>query len=154
MKRLTPLFILIAVACAPPPEKISDAEVIKIVEGFFDALDVENTDPDLIDDYVTEDFLIYEAGMKMNKDEFIKLISGFPVAESDWELSDFRVSVDDNSAHASFYNKGRFVVKTDTSEVVLKPEWLESAYLIKDEGKLKIKFYFSSGIKTESGTNN
>jgi Domain of unknown function (DUF4440) len=146
MKKLIPLFILNTVACAPPQEKISDAEVIKIVEGFFDALDVENTNPELLNDYVTDDFIIYEAGKKFTKDEFLELISRSPLTESDWELSDFRISVDNNSAHASFFNKGRFVIKTDSSENVLNFEWLESSYLVKEGDKLKIKFYFSDNI--------
>ena len=110
MKKIATLFILIAVGCTPQQEKISESDVIKTVEGFFEALDVENNNPDLLDNYVTQDFILYEVGRKMNKDEFVEFVSGFPLIESDWELSDFRISTDFNSAHISLFNTGEFCV--------------------------------------------
>ena len=150
MKILPSVIILIVIGCSPPHERIPDTEVIKTVEGFFEALDVENDNPDLINEYVTEDFILYEIGKKMNKQEFLEFIGGFPAIESDWELSDFRVSSDVNSAHISLFNKGRFIMQTDSSKLLQNYEWLESAYLVKVEDKLKIKFYFSDNIKFES----
>lgn len=140
--------------CTPQQEKISESDVIKTVEGFFEALDVENNNPDLLDEYVTQDFILYEVGRKMNKEEFIELVSGFPITESGWELSDFRISTDINSAHISLFNTGNFVLQTDSAKMQQKYKWLESAYMVKEEDKLKIKFYFSDNISVESDTIN
>jgi len=154
MKKIATLFILIAVGCTPQQEKISESDVIKTVEGFFEALDVENNNPDLLDNYVTQDFILYEVGRKMNKDEFVEFVSGFPLIESDWELSDFRISTDFNSAHISLFNTGNFVLQTDSAKMQQKYEWLESAYIVREEDKLKIKFYFSDNISVETDTIN
>ena len=154
MKKIATLFILIAIGCTPQQEKISESDVIKTVEGFFEALDVENNNPDLLDNYVTQDFVLYEVGRKMNKDEFVEFVSGFPLIESDWELSDFRISTDFNSAHISLFNTGNFVLLTDSAKMQQKYEWLESAYIVREEDKLKIKFYFSDNISVETDTIN
>ena len=154
MKKIATLFILIAIGCTPQQEKISESDVIKTVEGFFEALDVKNNNPDLLDNYVTQDFILYEVGRKMNKDEFIEFVSGFPLIESDWELSDFRISTDFNSAHVSLLNTGNFVLQTDSAKMQQKYEWLESAYIVREEDKLKIKFYFSDNISVETDTIN
>lgn len=146
MKKLIFMLCLFVMACSQQPEKISEAEVVKTLEGFFDAFDVENTNPDLLDEYITKDFLIYEAAKKMNKEEFLEFVGGFPITKSEWELSDFKISTDVNSAHISLFNKGDFIMQYDTITINQKFEWLESAYLVKEEGKLKIKFYFSDHI--------
>ena len=54
-----------------------------------------------------------------------------------------------NSAHVTLNNKGEFIVKTPDGNVKMEFEWLESAYLIKEDDKLKFKFYFSDTV-TES----
>ena len=142
--------ILLSSGCTPSQESISEKDAIKTVEGFFEALDVANTDPDLIDRYVTSDFIIYEAGKKMNKEEFLDLVEGSPLLKTDWQLSDFRVSTDHNSAHVSLFNDGSFIMEQDSVRMNLKLQWLESAYLIKEEGRPKIRFYFSDNIGNTS----
>ena len=142
--------ILFSSGCTPRQEPISETDAIETVEGFFEALDVENTDPDLMDQYVTSDFIIYEAGKKMNKDEFLDLVEGSPLLKTDWQLSDFRVSTDHNSAHVSLLNDGSFMVEQDSIRMNLKLQWLESAHLVKEDGHLKIRFYFSDNIGSTS----
>ena len=154
MKKLTLLFILIVLGCAPQQTSISESDVIETLEGFFEALDVDNKNPNLIDDYVTQDFFLYEVGRKMNKEEFLEFVSGFPMTESDWKLSDFRISTDINSAHISYFNTGNVVLQTDSTKIQQKYEWLESVYMVKDENKLKIKFAFSDNISLVSDTIN
>ena len=53
-----------------------------------------------------------------------------------------------NSAHITLEHTGEFELKKPTPEGItqLSYEWLESAYLIKENGKLKFKFYFSEQI--------
>jgi hypothetical protein len=118
-------------------------------------LDVENEDPNLIDQYVTDDFVIYEMGKKMNKEEFKEFISRpSPASKSDWQLADFRISTDTKSAHASLLNNGTFEVDMDSFIVRHNYEWLESAYLVKVEDNLKVKFYFSDNITVSTDTIN
>jgi hypothetical protein len=148
------LFLAVAViSCAPQPVNIVEAEVQGVVEGFFEALDVDNEDPNLLDLYVTEDFIIYEMGKKMTRQEFKELISeDSPATSSEWQLSDYRISTDLNSAHASFKNNGTFEVNMDSFKVRYNYEWLESAYLVKANDRLKIKFYFSDNLHISADT--
>ena len=43
-------------------------------------------------------------------------------------------------------NKGEFIVKTPDGNVKMEFEWLERAYLIKENDELKFKFYFSDTV--------
>ena len=143
---------LLVMGCSQPNEPISESEAIETIEGLFNALGeyIEGKNTELINEYITEDFIIYEVGRKMNKKEFLQFASGFPILECNWELSDFRVSTDVNSAHASLFNKGEVLMQTDSSNIIQNYDWLESAYLVKVDGKLKVKFYFSDIILLET----
>ena len=152
MKKTLFVLVLLVVGCAPKQEPIPEAEVVRTIEGFFEALDAENTNPDLLDAYVTPDFIIYEAGQKMDREQFKAFVQGASADETDWELSDFRISTEGNSAHASFFNRGNFVVQQDSVRMRLQIQWLESAYLVKKNDSLKIKFYFSDNIGVKSDT--
>jgi len=154
MKKFTLFFVLIALGCSPKQEVITESDVIKTIEGLFKAIDVENDNPDLLDNYITKDFILYENGIKMNKEEVKKFVAEFPMTESNWELSDFRISTNINSAHISLFNTGNFLLQTDSTKIKQKYEWLESAYLVKEAGDLKIKFYFSDNITMETDTIN
>jgi len=150
-KPLVFLFLLV-IGCTPKQDPITEPEVIRTIERFFEALDVENTDADLMDACVTPDFIIYEAGQKMDKAEFKAFASGSTALETDWELSDFRISTDAHSAHASFFNRGNFVVQADSVRMRIQIEWLESAFLVRQADSLKIKFYFSDRVGMKSDT--
>lgn len=152
MKNSIVFLFLLAVGCAPRQEPIKDADVIRAVEGLFEALDVENTDPNLLDTYVTPDFIIYEAGQKMDLETFKAFAGGSNALETDWELTDFRISKDERSAHASFFNRGTFLVRPDSVLVRIRLEWLESAYLVREGEDLKIKFYFSDRVGMQTDT--
>lgn len=152
MKNPVAFLILLALGCAPQPEKVSEAEAIRVVEGFFEALDIDNDDPGLLDRYTTADFIIYEAGQKMTKAEFADLVSGITALETRWDLSDFRVSTDYNSAHVSLFNRGTFVVQEDSVKLRVNLQWLESAFLVQENDSLKIRFYFSDNVGVATDT--
>ena len=154
MKKLILACILFFVlGCEPKQFTITEAEVIETIEGLFKALDMDNNDLKLWDNYVTPDFIIYEAGQKMTKQEFIDFVN-WPATmkETNWALSDFRISIDQNAAHASLLNKGTFISENDSLRFTRNLEWLESAYLIKEGEVLKLKFYFSDRIKATTDT--
>jgi hypothetical protein len=152
MKKLVLLFLIFIVSCSSDRQNISEGQVKSVIEGFFYALDIENRDQDMLPNYVTDDFLIYEASEKMDLTQFKDFISGSTEISTDWKLDDYRITIDQNTAHASFYNKGTFINKSDTSTIQTDVEWLESAFLVMERDSLKIKFYFSDNVKRESNT--
>ena len=82
----------------------------------------------------------------MTATEFIEFAGSFGTIEDDWIITDMKISIDKNSAHAYYKNKGRFVTLNNGKKELHNYEWLESAYLVRVDGKLKIKFYFSDTI--------
>ena len=62
---------------------------------------------------------------------------------------DFKVSIDSNTAHISYSNKGKF---TFVEDGITKEEnilWLESVYLKYEEDVLKLSFLHTDDISRE-----
>ena len=148
-KTILLLFFALTLGCNKYPP-ITEEMVIEKVYDLFRAIESENEDRSKFYSVVTDDFLIYEIGQEINKDDFLEFVESFNVIEDDWELSDFKVSLDNNSAHVYFKNKGRFVVDTPDGKALLNYSWLESAYMVRDRDDLKIKFYFSDAVEQTS----
>ena len=122
-------------------------EVKDKFDEFFGVLSVNNPDKNKLYELVTDDYFIFENQKKYSMEEFIEFVSTFKTLEDNWELSDFEIDIDKNSAHASLRNVGKFLVETDSGNVIMNFDWLESAYLIREGGELKFDFYFSDAIK-------
>ncbi|MFL3000778.1 MAG: hypothetical protein ACJZ0Y_01255 [Cytophagales bacterium] len=127
--------------------EITEQEVKDKFYEFFEVLSVNNPDKNKLYDLVTDDYFIFENQKKYSMDEFIQFVNTFRTLEDEWELSEFEIDIDQNSAHVSLRNIGKFLVETDSGNVIMNFDWLESAYLIRDEGELKFDFYFSDAVK-------
>ena len=97
-------------------------------------------------DLVTNDYYIFENQKKYTMQEFLEFVSTFNIIEDNWELTNFDINTDYNSAHVTLNNKGKFIVQTLEGKVKMEFDWLESAYLIKENDELKFKFYFSDAV--------
>ena len=127
--------------------EITEQEVKDKFDEFFGVLSVDNPDKNKLYELVTDDYFIFENQKKYTMEEFIEFVSTFKTLEDNWELSDFEIDIDKNSAHASLRNVGKFLVETDSGNVIMDFDWLESAYLVREGGELKFDFYFSDAIK-------
>ena len=138
------LLLSLFISC-DQPKKISEKEVMETFNEFFYSLD---NDVDKIRDYLSEDFMIFEVSRKWNTDEFIEFVKGFGKFESKRDFRNIKIDTDLNSAHISLEHTGEFELEKPTPDgaTFLSYEWLESAYLIKENGKLRFKFYFSEQI--------
>ena len=148
MKKLLLIFGLI-ISSNSWAEKITEQEVIAKVNQFFELLDIEVYKKEKVLTILTNDFQIFEMGKSwdMNEfDEFLQEASKTTIT-TDWVLTDFVVSIDENSAHVSYVNDGIF--KTIDNELVIS-NWLESVYLIKEKGELKLKFLQSDLVIRET----
>jgi hypothetical protein len=65
---------------------------------------------------------------------------------TDWVLSEYEVSIDNSSVHISYVNNGIF--KTINNETIYS-HWLESIYMVLDNGELKLKFLQSDLVDRE-----
>jgi len=130
-------------------DSITEKEAISKLNQFFNLLDIEVYQKEKILTILTDDFQIFEMGKTwdMNEfDEFLQEASKTTVS-TDWVLSNYIVSIDDNSAHISYVNDGVF--KTNENELVIS-NWLESVYLVKAGGELKLKFLQSDLVNRET----
>jgi len=138
------LLVSLLVSCEQSKE-ISEKEVMETFNEFFYLLD---NDIDKIRNYLSEDFMIFEVSRKWNAEEFIEFVKRFGKFQSKRSFKNIKIDTDLNSAHISLEHTGEFELEIPTPEGVtfLSYEWLESAFLIKEDGKLKFKFYFSEQI--------
>tara|TARA_B100000965_G_C19126417_1_gene555563 strand:+ start:139 stop:603 length:465 start_codon:yes stop_codon:yes gene_type:complete len=127
--------------------QITEQEVKDKFYEFFEVLSVNNPDKNKLYELVTDDYFIFENQKKYSMEEFIQFVSTFKTIEDEWELSEFEIDIDQNSAHVSLRNVGKFLVETDSGNVIMDFDWLESAYLVREDGELKFDFYFSDAIK-------
>jgi len=133
-------------------EQLTEEMIMDHINGFFNALNIKNYNKTLLSQKVTSDFIIYEMGDKFTLNEFTDFIesAGYLGWEStEWFLSDFTISIDNNSAHVSYLNVGVFIYPNPYAPQVLLKEnkqWLESVYIVLEGDELKIKFLQSDEI--------
>ena len=150
MKKIMILSINLLLFGCTSNQRITEEDIMNTLLGMFDSFSVESSNKNNFYNWVTDDYLLYEMGKTFTASEFLEFASSFNTIEDDWELSDMKISIDNNSAHAYFKNKGRFLTLNNGQKTLLNYEWLESAYMVKVDGKLKIKFYFSDTINQSS----
>ena len=147
---LTIILILSNLSCNSVDNslKITEGQVKETVGNFFASIEVGselNTN-----DYITDDFKIVELGGPYTLDEFWALIAesqGENITISrKWDLSNWSISIDVNSAHVSYKNNGTFVTSIEGEEVTTNPVWLESGYLVLENDELKIKYFQSEEV--------
>ena len=130
-------------------EKINEQEVIAKVKQFFELLDIEVYQKEKVLTILTDDFQIFEMGKAWDMNEFDEFLqeASKTTLTTDWALTNFVVSIDENSAHVSYVNDGLF--KTIDNESVIS-NWLESVYLVKEKEELKLKFLQSDLVSRET----
>jgi len=149
MKQLTITLVTLIFSFGTWAKSITQEEAISKLNQFFELLDLEVYEKKKVSTVITDDFLIFEMGKAWNMDEFDEFIqeASNTTISTDWVLSNYEVSIDDNSAHISYVNDGVF--KTTDNELVIS-NWLESVYLVKEDGELKLKFLQSDLVSRET----
>tara|TARA_B100000767_G_C19522193_1_gene432994 strand:+ start:130 stop:627 length:498 start_codon:yes stop_codon:yes gene_type:complete len=133
------------------PAAIAPEHVIKTIQHFYQVLDIKQYDKDKLRQVVSDDFIVFEAAKKMDLEQFHAFIThkdpnAEPLIDTNWQISDYRVSIDHNSAHISYLNRGTFQ-HGDSLRVAML--WMESAFLTYQNGALKIKFLNSNLISKD-----
>ena len=154
MNRVIFFFVVLCLLCCSKGTKntITEDQAISVLKGFFTAMDIDNLGSDLEYDYTTEDFVIYEMGEKYNLSSFLDAIKSHlkkGYTSTEWSLYDFKVSIDRNTAHISYSNKGKFTFIENGITKEENIQWLESVYLKYEGEALKLSFLQSDDISRE-----
>lgn len=149
MKNLTITLLTLLVSGGLWADSITEKEAISKLNQFFNLLDIEIYQKEKILTILTDDFQIFEMGKAWDMNEFDEFLqdASKTTVSTDWVLSNYVVSIDDNSAHISYVNDGVF--KTTDDESVIS-NWLESVYLVKEGAELKLKFLQSDLVNRET----
>lgn len=149
MKHLTITLLTLLVSGGLWADSITEKEAISKLNQFFNLLDIEIYQKEKILTILTDDFQIFEMGKAWDMNEFDEFLqdASKTTVSTDWVLSNYVVSIDDNSAHISYVNDGVF--KTIEDESVIS-NWLESVYLVKEGAELKLKFLQSDLVNRET----
>ena len=149
MKHLTITLLILLVSGGLWADSITEKEAISKLNQFFNLLDIEIYQKEKILTILTDDFQIFEMGKAWDMNEFDEFLqdASKTTVSTDWVLSNYVVSIDDNSAHISYVNDGVF--KTTDDESVIS-NWLESVYLVKEGAELKLKFLQSDLVNRET----
>jgi hypothetical protein len=149
MKNLTITLLSLLVSGGLWADSITEKEAISKLNQFFNLLDIEIYQKEKILTILTDDFQIFEMGKAWDMNEFDEFLqdASKTTVSTDWVLSNYVVSIDDNSAHISYVNDGVF--KTTDDESVIS-NWLESVYLVKEGAELKLKFLQSDLVNRET----
>ena len=144
MKNVT-IFLMacfILTSCRPNTQSdVSEELAINTLKAFYANLDVDTYGNKEWLDLVTSDFKVFEAGKQMDLAAFLQFAKpSNDLAETNWDLSAFEVTMDENTAHISYLNEGFF----RHANLEVKIKWMESVLLVMEEGVLKMKFLNSN----------
>jgi SnoaL-like protein len=117
-------------------------QVLHILKEYYKG--ITNRDTELFYLNSTNDFVLYEQGKVMDNLTFSKLIMSLdPKTKIEYEFTDTEVNLSKNIAHLFYKTTG--IITTNNN--IEKRQYLESALLIKEKDKWKIKFIHSTKIK-------
>ena len=142
--------LLLTVSCNQSVQMTEEAVIAKLQE-FFELLDIEQYDKNALSEIVTDDFHIFEMGQDFTLDSFDAFIQEAQktTVSTSWILSDFVVSIEKQSAHVAYLNKGLFET---TEQTLIHSHWMESAYMVVQDDVIKLKFLQSDLVNREVET--
>jgi hypothetical protein len=96
--------------------------------------------------------VIFEMGQEFTLDEFKRFLESANYSDwvsTQWQLSNHSVWADENAAHIHYHNTGVFVYPDSNQSAQLTQQdnfWLESAFFVREEGQLRLKFLQSENV--------
>lgn len=138
------LFLLLT-ACGNRPnlcEKVEDEKARKVIVDYFRA--ISDNDFEALHNLSTPDYVLFENGHTWNNDSLIQSIQSMPGATIEYEFEAFDFEADCNGSFVHYRNHGK-VTLNDTTQLDIT--WVESAYVKKVDGLLKLDFLHSSPAK-------
>jgi hypothetical protein len=122
--------------------RIDNEKAKEVIVEYFKAISAKNFKG--LENLSTPEYVLYEDGVVWNNDSLIALIKSMPQAKIEYEFKDFNFEPDCNGAFINYLNHG-ILTLNDTTQIDYN--WIESAYVKKVNGELKLDFLHSSVAK-------
>ena len=105
------------------------------------------SDADALSGFLTDDFMLGEAGMVLNKYETVDLLKTAvnPVDVRVHTICPIQTHIDGNFAWIAYWNEARIISQADT----LRVKWLESAALHKEKNEWKLMFAQATNLEDQ-----
>ena len=130
-------------ACQQTNQKDDPEKLKAVLTGYFDGIRAK--DPNKLNELTTNDYVLFESGLIWNNDSLANIFKKYPTIQyKPFKLDNFRISVDNEIGHMTYYNHGEFTINDTTK---FEFDWLESANFRKVDGKWKIDFLHSTQRK-------
>jgi ketosteroid isomerase-like protein len=139
------LMSFVHVSAASAEQKILTNEQNQIVDTVNTIFTALQTDDDTkLNSVVAPDFYAFDGGRRFNGEAIITLFKALHAAGKryEWSVTEPDIHISGNTAWITYINKGSI---TDASGRV-DQQWLESAFLEKQEGIWKIVFVHSTRV--------
>lgn len=125
----------------------SETEKVKaVIQDSFDQV-LANFEINKISDFYTEDFLLLESGHIWNTDSIIRILSSAKSKLRKYKRTNnfefLSVKIFENRAWLAFHNTATIISPNQERKY---RRWLESAVLVKEEGRWKIELLHSSDL--------
>lgn len=115
---------------------------VAVLRNFLDALETQNLNS-VKSNLTTADLHVYEQDQSLDKATWIRSMQKFfGNYTGAWRILNPIVSTDVNSAHVYYQDHGIFTSKSTGEQTTHK--WIESVYMIEQDGFLRIKFISSA----------
>jgi ketosteroid isomerase-like protein len=122
------------------------AEIKQVIIHLFDG--IAEIDSGKIISYVTKDFLLLEDGLIWNTDSLIRVLR--PLKSQDFKrTNEFRFVSHEQSGNMTwvvYYNTAHIVFNGQNRDI----NWLESAVLVKEDNRWKVKVLHSTMLRKPS----
>ena len=136
--------LLLAVWADSPAETVADdrSEVVETVGALFNALETNNDAQ--FASLLTRDFYLFDGGIRFSGQGILSLLKAGRAAGNSykWSVSEPDVHIIGNTAWVTYINMGSITDSSGTRD----QEWLESAFLEKQEAVWKIAFMQSTRV--------
>lgn len=140
-----PLMAQSAACSAAPGDEAKVADAVRTMYVAATADDLA-----LFHSVTTADFYAYDNGKRFDGDALMNLMKKLHAAGwvYVWNVTEPQVRIDCNTAAITLVTKGSFTPPKGTAQDV---SWLESAFLEKQSGQWRIRFYDSTRVPAPDG---
>lgn len=135
--------LVCCIACSKSSREKDEKEIKKVLIDYFDG--IKSNDRNKMNENTTTHYVLFENGKVWNNDSLWNDIQSYKDQKIEFRLDNFRIMVNDNIGHISYFNHGDIFINDTLTNTI---EWIENATFLKEDNKWRIAFLHST-LKSE-----